>query len=101
MWLELIQPHTKATIINTKNKKIFLVHPHFPEGSSGYRRLIKAIANNQHKQYFIEATGMITFKGLLILKRIFDHLIKLKSVDYAHLNITKALNAYVLTIKFK
>lgn len=101
MWLELIKPHTKTIIINPKNKKILLVHPHFPEGPSGYRKLIKSIVNNKHTQFSVEATGMITFKGLLILKRIFDHIKKLKSIEYAHLNITKALNTYVLNIKFK
>ena len=101
MWLELIKPYTKTAIIDSKNKKIFLIHPHFPEGPSGYRKLIRSIANNQHKSYSVEATGMVTFKGLIILKRIFDHLVKLKSIDHTHLNITKALNTYVLNIKFK
>lgn len=101
MWLEIIKPYTKRTVVNSKNKTIFLLHPHFEEGFHGYRALIKGLKNNIHNGYSVECSGFATIKGYIILKKIYDHLIRFNNINDIHLNISRSLDTYTLKIKFK
>lgn len=101
MWLELIKPYTKRTIINNKNKHITLIHPHFQPGTSNLRALLKAIKHNQFTSYQVECVGFMSIKGALILKMIERTLKKYNNIQFVKSNINLESGIYELTIKFK
>lgn len=101
MWLEEILPYTKRIIHNKKEKRITLVHPHFNQGPSNYKRLIRALSFNIHFSYLVECVGFASIKGMIILDRIVNHLNRLDNVDYVKFNHNIEAGMYNLQIKFK
>lgn len=102
MWLELIKPYTKRIIINQKEKRITLVHPHFDRGPKHYKQLITTlIHNNSHHSYLVECVGFASIYGFNILDRIFKHLLHSPNIDYVHLDTNIKLGTYHLKVKFK
>lgn len=100
MWLEYIKPYTKRTIINSKNKLITLIHPHFKPGKSHLRTLLKLIKQNQFTHYRVECVGFVSIKGALILKMIERVLKKYNNVRDIKLKINLETSIYNLTIQF-
>lgn len=101
MWLKEISPYTKRIILNKKEKRITLVHPHFNQGSSNYKRLIKTLSFNIHFSYLVECVGFASIKGMIILERIVKHLQRLDNVEYVKFNHNIESGIYNLQIKFK
>lgn len=100
-WLETIKPFTKRTIINTKDKKILLVHPHFQPGPQQLRNLLKLIKQNPYSTYKVDCVGFASIKGILILKMIQRYLNKLSIVDSTDLKTNIESSIYTLKVKFK
>lgn len=101
MWLDLIKPYTKRTIINNKNKTITLVHPHFQSGTIHLRKLLKSIKHNQFTSYQVECVGFMSIKGALIIKMIERTLKKYDNIEFVKSNINIESGIYELTIKFR
>lgn len=99
-WLKQIKPFTKNIIFNHNTRTITLVHPHFKQGQSGYKKFIQSLRDNPYSEYTVECVGMTSIKGALILSSITKHLNKLDNVEYAQLNCDLNNSVYKLYVKF-
>lgn len=84
-------------------KTVFLLHPHWVQDKKGYRNLVKGLPDifQNARGYLIRATGNCTFKGIIILKRLFKHIQKHELVDKVFLGFKDEHSRYVLDIKIK
>lgn len=100
-WLTQLKPYTKSIKVEPVNKSIFLLHPHFKEGKTNYRSLIKSIRDNNYGGFTVEATGFCSLYGCLVLRSLVKHLNKMSNVEYAQLTFHSLYSNYTLIVKFK
>lgn len=96
-------PKSGQKILNRELKTLFIIHPHWLEGKSNYRKFIRSIKPGLQKLpgYLIEVTGKYTYKGFIILQRIKKHIEQTNLCSSVKLRTNSDTCIYTLTVKVK
>ena len=84
-------------------KMIVMVHPHWYEGSKGYKLFIKAMKETIELMpgYLFNITGLCSYKGVRLLECIEQHLKRNDNVQSVKLEFRNNHSLYTLIIKVK
>lgn len=100
-WIDLIRPYTHAIEIDDTSKTIRLVHPHFKQGTSGFRALLRALRTNPYHNYKVEATGFMSLQGMLIIRSLLNFLQKYNMISIISFNgrLPNPLYSFIVRLK--